>query len=185
MCNSYEPERMITRDDCLLVIIDAQEKLMPAISRSDEVTANLVRLARFSRIVGLPVIMTEQEKLGATLPAVKECVPDVEPVKKVHFNCFSNHDFSDRVLASGKKTIILTGAEAHICVAQTALGAPAGYTVHVVADAISSRVLENKETALRRMLHAGSVITSTEMFMYEILEKAGTDEFKAVLPLVK
>jgi len=185
MCNFNEPDKMITRNDCLLVIIDAQEKLMPAISRSEEVAANIVRLARFSRIIGFPVIVTEQEKLGATVAAVKECLPDMEPVKKVHFNCFSNHDFTDRVLASGRKTLILTGAEAHICVAQTALGAPSGYTVHVVADAISSRVTENKETALRRMIHAGSVITSTEMFMYEILEKAGTEEFKAVLPLVK
>ena len=122
MCNSFEPENLITRDDCLLVIIDAQEKLTPALSQSDEMAANLVRLARFSRIVGIPVIVTEQEKLGATLAVIKDCLPDMEPVKKVHFNCFSSHDFNDRVLASGKKTIILTGAEAHICVAQTALG---------------------------------------------------------------
>ena len=185
MCNAFEPEKMITRDDCLLVIIDAQEKLMPALSHGEEVTANLVRLARFSRIIGFPFIVTEQEKLGATLAAVRDCLPDMEPVKKVHFNCFYNHDFTDRVLASGRKTLILTGAEAHICVAQTALGAPEGYTVHVVADAISSRVVQNKEIALRRMLHAGTVITSTEMFIYEVLQKAGTDEFKAVLPLVK
>ncbi|MDR2017523.1 MAG: isochorismatase family protein [Syntrophobacterales bacterium] len=185
MGNTFDQKKMITRDDCLLVIIDAQEKLMPALSHGDEITANLVRLAQFSRIIGFPVIVTEQEKLGATLTVIKDHLSGLEPVKKVHFNCFSSHDFNDRILASGRKTIILAGAEAHICVAQTALGAPAGYTVHVAADAISSRTVQNREIALRRMLHAGCVITSTEMFMYEILRKAGTDEFKAVLPLVK
>ena len=82
-------------------------------------------------------------------------------------------------------TLVLTGAEAHICVTQTALHALPEYNVHIVADAIASRVPENKQIALQRMARQGAVITSAEMFIYEVLQKAGTDEFKAVLPLVK
>jgi nicotinamidase-related amidase len=173
------------RDDCVLVIIDAQEKLMPAITGGEEVISNIVRLARFAHIVGLPVIVTEQEKLGATVPEVAKWLPDPDPVKKVHFDCFSCHGFKDRILAAGRKTLVLTGVEAHICVAQTALRAGPGYAVHVVSDAVSSRVMENKQVALQRMAREGSVITSTEMFIYEVLKQAGTEEFKAALQLVK
>ena len=183
--HTESPKNMIKRDDCLLVIIDAQEKLTPALTGPDEMTANIVRLARFAGIAGIPVIVTEQEKLGLTVSSVRDALPSADPVKKVHFNCFSCHDFRDRVHGSGRKTLILTGAEAHICVTQTALHARPEYNVHVVADAISSRVLENKQIALQRMAGAGAVITSTEMFIYEILERAGTDEFKATLALVK
>jgi nicotinamidase-related amidase len=176
----------ITRDNCLLVVIDVQEKLIPAISGGSEVVGNVARLVRFARITGIPVIVTEQEKLGLTVPDVREWLTDNDPVKKVHFDCLSCHAFRDRLHETGRKTLVLAGVEAHICVAQTALrAAGAGYGVHVVADAVSSRVPENKRIALERVCRAGAIITSTEMFIYEILGKAGTDEFKAVLPLVK
>ncbi|HEY3277097.1 MAG TPA: hydrolase [Syntrophorhabdaceae bacterium] len=185
MCTIQQERNVITRDNSILVIIDVQEKLMPAIAGRETVIANIVRLARFAKIVGIPVLVTEQEKLGPTVTEVREALPEAEPVRKVHFNCLSCHDFTDRLHGTGRKTLVLTGAEAHICVAQTAFQAGSGYAVHVVADAVSSRVLENKEIALRRMMQEGALITSTEMFIYEILGKAGTDEFKAVLPLVK
>ena len=79
----------------------------------------------------------------------------------------------------------IAGIEAHICVAQTAVHAVSQYTVHVVSDAISSRSPHNREIALQRMQHCGVTITSTEMVMYELLEKAGTDSFREVLKLVK
>ncbi len=185
MHSIHETGTIIARDNCLLVVIDVQEKLMPAISGREEVIANVVRLVRFARIVGIPVVVTEQEKLGPTVPEVREWLPEGDPVKKVHFNCLSCHDFKDRVHGSGRKNLVLTGAEAHICVAQTAFRARPDYGVHVVADAISSRVPKNKEIALKRMMQEGALITSAEMFIYEILGRAGTDEFKAVLPLVK
>ena len=185
MCTAFAPKNMLDRDDCLLVIIDAQEKLMPAITGKEQVLDNLVRLSRFAAIVGLPVIVTEQEKLGPLVPQIRELLPAADPVGKVHFDCLSCDEFRLKVEDAGRRTLVLTGAEAHICVAQTALAALPRYNVHVVADAISSRTLENKQVALQRMAQAGSVVTSTEMFIYEILKRAGTDEFKAVLPLVK
>jgi isochorismate hydrolase len=173
------------REDCLLIIIDAQEKLMPAISGAEEVLANITRLARFSLIANIPVLVTEQAKLGRTVAEVHDSLGNYTPISKIHFNCLSSHDFRDKMLASGKRTLVLSGVEAHICVAQTALCALSEFTVHVVSDAVSSRAAANKQVALRRMAQAGSIITSTEMFIYEVLEKAGTNEFKKTLQLVK
>ena len=185
MCEVVEYNGLIRREECVLVIIDAQERLMPVISNKTEVTDNIVRLARFARIVGIPVIVTEQEKLGWTLPEIRDCLAEYSPVSKVHFNCFGCDDFRDRVARLGKRTLILTGVEAHICVTQTALGCAPSCTAHVVSDAVSSRAPANREVAIKRMTQSGAVLTSTEMFIYEILEKAGTDEFRAALPLVK
>jgi nicotinamidase-related amidase len=178
-------DNLIDAGDCALVIIDVQEKLMPVIANKEKVLENVLRLALFSKILGIPAIITEQDKLGPTLVEVKKGLPRVEPVKKIHFNCFHCEPFRDAVAQTGKRTIILTGVEAHICVAQTALYGLADFAVHVVGDAVSSRSVENLNVAVERMRQAGAVITSTEMFIYEVLRKAGTDAFKAALQLVK
>ena len=176
---------LIARNDSILIVIDVQEKLMPVIHHREEVILNTARLVKFCGIVGIPVVFTEQQKMGPTLPAVREPVNDFSAIEKVHFNCFLNPDFSDAVTETGRQTIILTGVESHICVAQTAISASSRWNVHVISDAVSSRSPANKTAALARMRDAGAVISSTEMFIYEILAQAGTDEFKAVLPLVK
>ena len=93
--------------------------------------------------------------------------------------------FKARIEKLGRKNLILCGIEAHICVAQTALSALTGYNVHVLSDAIGSRAPQNLQTALTRMEQAGVTISSTEMFIYEILGRAGTPEFKETLKLVK
>jgi nicotinamidase-related amidase len=109
----------------------------------------------------------------------------VAPVPKVDFNCFGCQAFEKVVQELDKRTLILCGIEAHICVAQTALYAASDYQVHVVADAIASRSPENRRIAVERMSQRGITITSTEMVIYELLRKAGTDTFKEVLKLVK
>jgi nicotinamidase-related amidase len=81
--------------------------------------------------------------------------------------------------------LVIAGVESHICVAQTAIYALPDFNVHIISDAVSSRTSKNRHIALERMKQAGAVISSTEMFIYEILQKAGTDAFKATLQLVK
>jgi isochorismate hydrolase len=176
---------LIEKEESLLVIIDMQERLVPAMAEKERIVENVVRLSRFSRIVGLPVIVTEQQKLGSTLPEIGDPLLQHEPVSKVDFNGFGCDEFGKRVKALGRKNLILTGIEAHICVAQTALYALSDYRVHVVADAVSSRVTQNRDIALRRMEESGVTLTTTEMFIYEILKRAGSDEFREVLKLVK
>lgn len=176
---------LINGNDALLIIIDMQERLLPVIAEKERIVENAVKLVRFSRIAGIPVVVTEQQNLGNTIHEIHDELRDIQPVGKLHFNCFGSDEFSERISQSNRNTLILAGIEAHICVAQTALHAVSDYAVHVVSDAISSRSLHNKEVAIRRMQQQGVTITSTEMFIYEILARAGTDDFREVLKLVK
>jgi nicotinamidase-related amidase len=181
----HDRQGLISREDCVLVIIDVQEKLVPAVSDKEKVIENVLRLARFANIMKLPMVVTEQEKLGNTIPEINKELEYAYRINKVHFNCFFCNDFSDWINKLGKSTLILAGLEAHICVAQTAIFALPRFNVHIIGDAISSRVRENHIVSIERMRRYGATISSTEMFIYELLQKAGTDEFKAVLPLVK
>lgn len=176
---------LITREESLLVIIDVQERLIPAICGHDKIVENTRRLLALSRILHLPVVYTEQEKLGQTLSVLKAEIGDRDPVSKLSFNCFFSDSFTEQVRKAQRNTLILGGVEAHICVAQTALWAHPRFRVHVVSDAISSRTAENVRVAVDRMRAHGITITSTEMVIYELLQRAGTDEFKAMLPLIK
>ena len=177
--------RLISKEDAVLIIIEMQERLVAAVADRDGVIQNNVRLARFSKLMGIPVIIAEQFKLGDTIPEICNELMDIEPVVRSEFNCFGSAAFRERLERLKRHTLIITGLEAHICVAQTALYGLSDYKVHVVGDAVSSRSARNVETALNRMSRAGVTITSTEMVIYELLEKAGTDVFKEVLKLVK
>jgi len=178
-------KRLIDREDAVFVLIDAQERLLPVIWNRETVVENMIRLIKFSKIVNIPIVFTEQAKLGPTIPEIKGELQGCVPIEKVHFNCFLNETFNTQIETLGRKTIIISGVEAHICVSQTAIHASQRFNVHVIADATSSRVEENKRIALERMAKSDITISSTEMFIYEILKIAGTDEFKTALQLVK
>ena len=178
-------DKLLEREESLLVIIDMQERLLPAMAHRETVTENAKRLIAFADIIGLPIVVTEQEKLGATAFDFSHHKQIVKPISKVAFNCFLSDEFADAIHWSGRKKLILTGLEAHICVVQTALYAVPRFDVHVVRDAVSSRTVDNWDTGVERMRMSDVTITSTEMVIYELLKRAGTDEFKAALALVK
>jgi isochorismate hydrolase len=182
---SKRTNNIVGRHECVLVVIDVQDKLMPVITGKESVLSNIARLVKVCHLINIPIIATEQEKLGNTVAEINNELSSETAIQKVHFNCFSCEDFVERIKKTGRKTLVLTGVEAHICVTQTALHALSSYNVQVVSDAVSSRLADNRNVALQRMRDAGATITSTEMFIYEIVQKAGTDEFRAVLPLVK
>ncbi len=186
MSQNYNPDHeLINREDTIFVVIDVQEKLIPAIHSGEMVVANTATLTTFCGIAGIPIIFTEQQKLGPTLSDVRQACRTFSAIEKVHFNCFFNPIFAQEIQNARRKTLVIAGVESHICVAQTAIWAAREFNVHVISDAVSSRVPDNKAIAIQRMRDAGAVISSTEMFIYEILVQAGTDEFKSVLPLVK
>ena len=176
---------MIAEEDSVLVVIDVQEILMPVIAENRKVIENIIRLLKFAQIIDLPVVLTEQERLGATVSEVKQEIPDCTPIGKITFDAFLSEMFVKQLQQLKRKTLILTGVEAHICVAQTALHALPDFTVHVVSDAVSSRTPANRTIGLERTKQCGAVITSTEMVIYELLQRAGTDEFRQALKLVK
>jgi nicotinamidase-related amidase len=171
--------------DALFVIIDMQERLLPVIAEKEEIVENILKLVTFARMIGLPIVLTEQENLGGTIPKIRANLEAIQPIIKLEFDCFASPVFADTIRRLNRNNLIIAGIEAHICVAQTALHARDHYTVHVVSDAVSSRSPHNREVALDRMRQAGITITSTEMVIYELLGKAGTDQFREVLKLVK
>jgi isochorismate hydrolase len=158
---------------------------MPVITDGKKVIDNIIKLLKFSQIIKLPVILMEQEKLGKTIPEVKSEILDCNPILKIVFDGFLCDEFLEQLSQMERKTLILAGVEAHICIAQTALHALPHFKVHVVSDAVSSRTLDNRNNALERMKQNGAVISSTEMVIYELLQQAGTDEFRVTLKLVK
>ena len=139
---------LIRRDDAVVIIIDMQEKLFPAMADKERLHDNVMRLVKFSKVLDLPVMITEQEKLGSTLREVKEELKEVGPISKLEFNCFGSESFTKRLEGLRRRSLILAGIEAHICVAQTALCAPSEYTVHVVGDAIAARSPHNHRVAV-------------------------------------
>jgi nicotinamidase-related amidase len=179
------PTPLLRGDDALLVVIDMQERLLPVIAGKETVIENVLKLVKFASIIGLPIIVTEQQNLGETTPEIRAELKGIKPITKLEFDCFRSHAFADQIRRLNRSTLIIAGIEAHICVAQTALHALANRAVHVVSDAISSRSPHNWKVALDRMGKDGVTITSTEMVIYELLEKAGTDQFREALKLVK
>ncbi len=182
---SYSRHGLIREDEAVLVVIEMQEKLFPAMAEKEKLLENVERIVRFARIIGLPVVVTEMEKLGNTLPQVMAELKGVQPAVRSEFNCFGSQIFSNRIGELKRSVLILSGIEAHICVVQTALHAVPDYRVHVVSDAISSRSLENRKVALERMAQGGVTITSTEMVIYELLKRSGTEAFRQALKLIK
>jgi isochorismate hydrolase len=176
---------LLRREDAVLVVIDIQERLLPVIEDREKLVGNMVRLLRFARIIDLPVVVTEQQNLGGTVPEVRDELEVFRPIGKIEFDCFRRAEFVAKLRDLGKPALVLTGIEAHICVCQTALRALPDFNVHVIADAVSSRTADNRRIALDRMQQRGATISSTEMVIYELLERAGTDEFRQTLKLVK
>jgi nicotinamidase-related amidase len=179
---------ILTRKNTALVIVDIQEKLLPYVIDKEKVVENVQMLIKFADIMSIPIILTEHypKGLGTTVPEIANVLKDYAPLEKVIFSCCGAKGFTSRLKELGVSRIMIAGIESHICVEQTTLDVMhAGFEVHVIADAISSRTKENKKIGIKKMRQFGAVISSTEMAMYEIMERADTKEFKEVLKLVK
>jgi nicotinamidase-related amidase len=176
------------RANCGLIVIDIQERLLPAIVERERVIQNTVRLIKGMRILGVPTIATEQYRkgLGATVPEVREALGEIQPIEKVAFSACGAAGVNDALNTKDISDVILCGIEAHVCVSQTGLDLLAqSFRVFLAADAVSSRNLKNYRIGVERLRDAGAVIVSTEMVLFELLERAGTEEFKQILALVK
>jgi len=182
--------RPLKADSCALIVVDIQERLVPAIYEKERVLRNAQLLLRLAQTFSLPVIATTQyaRGLGATTPEVAALLPDANVMDKMTFGCFGHEPFAAAVkeLPTGRNTLIVCGIEAHICVQQTVLAAlDRGYLVHLAADAVSSRTEQNWRFALERMKDAGAVIAPTETIIYELLHRCDTPAFKEMLKHLK
>lgn len=179
---------LIERSHSLLLVVDIQARLMPAIHQAEMVELGAVILLDAAARLGIPRLISEQypKGLGATVPMVAAAAPDITPLAKIAFSCAADAAIAAAVRAANRRQIVLAGAEAHVCVLQSALGfKAAGYDVVIVADATSSRRPESKSVALRRAAQAGITIATVEMVLFEWLGEAGTEEFRAISRLIK
>ncbi len=179
----------LDRNKAVLLVIDVQEKLCRAMAPEvlAMLTANTAILMESAQELGVPIIATEQyvRGLGETLDVLKGHLTSA-PLEKMTFSCGGDGKFLEALKATGRRQIIITGMESHVCVLQTALDLlDEGFAVHVVRDAVMSRHEKNWMTGLDVMGAAGAVITSTEAVLFQLLRIAGTDEFKKLSKLVR
>lgn len=187
---SVKSKFVLKPETALLVVIDVQERLCAAMDA--QVLAQLAKnagiLLESANELAVPVIFTEQyvKGLGPTLAVLKERAPAAACHEKMTFSCCGNEAFLKQLQDSGRKQIIITGMETHVCVLQTVMDLlEAGFDVHVVKDAVMSRSSDNRQTAIEAMVLAGAVPTSTESVVFQLLKIAGTDSFRKLSKLVK
>jgi isochorismate hydrolase len=175
----------IKPNDCVLLIVDVQDRLIDTISEHEVIVKNIIGLLRATEVLRLPVLVTEQEELGETVTELKTLLSG-SAFRKLSFSCCGSRQFMKRLKQTGKRTVVACGIETHICVLQTVLDLlQHHYRLLVVRDATSSHTVIDRETAIERMKTAGATITTTEALIYELVERAGTKEFGKILEIVK
>lgn len=182
----------LRRADSVLLVIDAQQRLMQAMPDSSALIARCTLLARAASLLEIPVIVTEQnpQRLGPTCAEIASALPNGQfaPHSKMQFSACTEATQStlSGLREEGRRSVVLCGVEAHICVLQSALDLLEDeWEVFVSNDAIASRRTSDCEAGWDRMLRAGALPTSSESAIYEWLGEAGTPEFKALLPFLK
>ena len=166
----------------------SQEKFRDLIHGMDQVVENSSRLIRFCEAMEIPIVVTEHypRGLGATLAEVRRLISPFECIEKIHFSCAGDQGFNEKLKKIGGDQVILCGIETHVCIYQTALDLMRqGKQVAVAVDAVSSCSPADREIGLKRMSEIGVQSMSVQMLMFEILKKAGTEQFKKVAPLLK
>jgi nicotinamidase-related amidase len=179
----------LDRAEAVLVIVDIQQRLASVMAERRKVTSNCLHLIEAARLFHIPVVVTEQypKGLGPTVEEIKEALPaNVMPVEKLAFGCCGEARFMEVLSSAARMKVMLTGMEAHVCVLQTCLGLlKNGYHVHMISDAVCSRKKDDFVTGIEMARDAGAVITSTETALFQLLERAGTEEFKAISRRIK
>jgi nicotinamidase-related amidase len=182
--------RPLEAEQCALLVIDIQQKLLPPIFQREQLVRNSQLLIRAAGILKMPAMISTQyaKGLGGTVPEISSLLPGTEAIDKTLFSCFGSDAFCSLLkrLPGQRTTLLLCGMESHICVTQTALAAlREGYLVHVASDAVGSRTEWNWKIGLDRMRGAGAIISSTEMMIYELMRSSSSAEFKELLPYLK
>ncbi len=182
---------MLDKNRSQLLLIDVQERLLPAMAGSEKLAGRCKILLGAARELEIPLTFSEQypKGLGATVARLSEAGAKAVTLGKLSFSCQRDENIRQRLddlRKEGRYQLVIGGIEAHVCVLQSALDLiDAGYQVFIVADAISSRKPASRKLAMTRMREAGAIIINTEMAVFEWLERAGTAEFRALSKLIK
>lgn len=176
---------LISRESAAAILVDVQEKLLPPLSGHERALRNAVRLTRALRTLEVPILVTQQNTsvFGPTVAPLREALGEFAPVEKMRFSCVD--EIRATLTQWARRQVIVYGIETHICVAQSALDAvAAGFEVHAPFDACAA-FGENHATGVEKMKAGGVTPASAESVIYELLEGAGTDAFRKLLPLLK
>ena len=179
---------MLKPDTAALIVVDVQGKLALQMHAKDHLFDQLGRLIRGCRVLDLPIVWAEQypKGLGPTVPEVARHLEGLRPIAKNAFSCWGDAGFRAALEATGRRQVVVSGIETHICVHQTVHDLlAAGYEVEVAVDCVSSRTIESKAIGLERVRSAGARSTTVEMALYEMLGVAGGERFKSILEIVK
>ncbi|MFH1079112.1 MAG: hydrolase [Pseudomonadota bacterium] len=177
---------MLTRESTVLIVVDIQGKLARVMDDQKFLIESNRKLIRGMHVLGIPVLITEQNPLGATIPEIADLLPGVRAITKDAFSCCAEGKFMSAVRALNRRQILITGIEAHVCVYQTAMDLLAmGYEVHLSADAVSSRTARNREIGIQKLIATGAVLTSVEMALFELLKTAADPKAKDIFRIIK
>ena len=184
---NFDTKTYDNKDNTLLLVIDLQEKLMPAIYESDRIIKNSACLLKVFEMYGIKKIATEQypKGLGQSVDEIKENLDDEYIFSKTSFDAITD-EVSSYLKENKITNVIITGAETHICVYQTVRRLLfEGYKVFVVEDAVSSFNKEQKDLGLKAMSDMGASLVNTEMLMFDLASDAKDENFKEISKMVK
>lgn len=179
---------LVDLEDSLLLVVDVQQRLAPAVAGHQAVEAQVARLIRGARRLGVPILASEQypEGLGPTVPALAELLRPEERIAKRAFSCAGEPAFMEALARAGRGQVVICGMEAHVCLLQTAIGlAEARYRVFAVADAMGSRDPADREIALQRMAGLGIEPVTSEMVLFEWLGRSDHEAFRDLHGMIK
>lgn len=178
----------MNKDNCLILMIDMQEKLVNATNAIDEVK-NAYKILKTASLMNIPVVVTEQypKGLGETVSELKDVFNENTFLfEKTDFSALNNHDVLKKLETLGKKQVILFGIEAHICVFQTAKALiEKGYEVFLIKDASKSRKNYEFETGINLMQQYGVKVSCCEILLFDLLKSSKNPNFKEVQGLIK
>jgi nicotinamidase-related amidase len=179
---------MLDLESCALIVIDVQGKLAQIMYEKEKLFKNIQILIKAANILNIPILWCQQvpESLGSTIPEIAELLSVIEPINKSSFSCCGDQQFNNKLNKLSVNQVLLCGIETHVCIYQTVCDLlRKGFYVNVAADAVSSRTLENKMTALERISTEGAKISSVEMSLFELLKTAKHPRFKEITRLIK
>lgn len=174
---------LLDKDDSLLLLVDVQEKLAPAVVDSGKFIDRCAWLLKLADKLHVPIVVSEQypQGLGSTLPQFSPYYKKNACIDKIHFSCMQEPKYTHALRQHDRSQLILIGIEAHVCILQTAIEmVGADFEVFVVVDAVSSREEQDLKYALKRLKNEGVQLVTAEMVFFEWLRKAGSPEFKAL-----
>jgi nicotinamidase-related amidase len=182
-----DPLAMMQPETAVLLVVDVQDRLVPAIHDNAAVVEGCRRMIEAAKVLEVPIVVTEQypQGIGRTCQTLLQCLGDVPIITKVRFSACTE-PLVARLRELGRPHVVVVGIESHVCVLQTTLDLlRLGYSVYLCADAVGSRRTLDRDLAIERMRQAGAIVTTTESVTFELTGEAATETFKRILKIVK